>query len=461
MSLFGQTQEIKWQQVYLDSSKSNNLLINDFQINKKGNIFIGTDTGLQIVDSSGVQILSKKNNTLPFNEINKLFIDDKSNSLFIGSYVGNVAELFIEKKNNNFKSYHIKPENTSNGLIKSIHSINDSIYIFTKKGKLYNLYSSKSCYDVEEEINEISIVNNNRWIRTNRNLIKNKDTMLSIPVKMDKFLMTKIINDSVAYNLVKKGNKIFYSKGLEQKYKKIKNWKVEKDINIIFSTDLNEQFTTYIFNENGSIYLLDLLKMKIEYIYTHEKKIFVSKVDVIGNKCIVSTEGSGLFIVKNLKLEANIKNEIRDSLAMRNIEKLLFFSFEKDTTNKVKFVFQGEEISEGDTIPLKDINFDYLSWQIKDTKIVDSLHQFLVENPKVNVELHGHTGVNSTRTKDIETNYTLSIKRVQSIKNYLIEKGISTKRIQVIGFGGTQPKYGRRDKRNRRVEILVLYNNSQ
>ncbi|WP_375560658.1 OmpA family protein [Bernardetia sp. OM2101] len=175
----------------------------------------------------------------------------------------------------------------------------------------------------------------------------------------------------------------------------------------------------------------------------------------------MSTEGSGLFIIEGLEAEPNIDNKKRDSLVMRNIEKLLLIPSKKDTTNKIKFLFQGEEISEGDTIPLKDINFDYLSWKIKDTKVVDSLFQFLVENPRVDVEFHGHTGVNSSRKKDIEMNYTLSIKRVQSIRNYLIEKGISTKRIQVIGFGGTKPKYGRKDKRNRRVEVLVLYNKSQ
>ncbi|WP_375560660.1 hypothetical protein ACE193_23690 [Bernardetia sp. OM2101] len=157
ISLFGQVQEIRWKHIYLDTVKFGTVLINDFQINKKGCLFIGTDTGLQIVDSNGVRKLSKKNNKLPFNEINKLFINDKKNSLFIGSYVGNIAEIFIAKRDSCFKSYHIEPENTSNGLIKSIYSVNDSMYFFTKKGELYNLYSSKSHYNLEEEVKQIMI----------------------------------------------------------------------------------------------------------------------------------------------------------------------------------------------------------------------------------------------------------------------------------------------------------------
>ncbi|WP_375560659.1 hypothetical protein ACE193_23685 [Bernardetia sp. OM2101] len=108
-------------------------------------------------------------------------------------------------------------------------------------------------------------------------MIKNKDTIFSVLKETDKLLTTGIHHDSVSYNLIKKGNKFFYHKGLEQKNKKVKNWKIEKDLNIIFSTELSEKSSIYIFDESGSIYLLDLLKMKLENIYTHKKRFLYQK----------------------------------------------------------------------------------------------------------------------------------------------------------------------------------------
>jgi outer membrane protein OmpA-like peptidoglycan-associated protein len=52
--------------------------------------------------------------------------------------------------------------------------------------------------------------------------------------------------------------------------------------------------------------------------------------------------------------------------------------------------------------------------------------------------------------------FILSLKRAQSVKNYLVEKGISEKRIVAKGFGAARLKNETDPKshQNRRVEIV-------
>lgn len=59
----------------------------------------------------------------------------------------------------------------------------------------------------------------------------------------------------------------------------------------------------------------------------------------------------------------------------------------------------------------------------------------LKENPAMKVRMAGYTSASGTD----ESNQILSENRANSVKNYLIEKGIAAKRISVIGYGRTRP----------------------
>jgi outer membrane protein OmpA-like peptidoglycan-associated protein len=89
---------------------------------------------------------------------------------------------------------------------------------------------------------------------------------------------------------------------------------------------------------------------------------------------------------------------------------------------------------------------------------LDGVVDFLKSNPKVKIELDGHTDNQGNANKDL----VLSQQRVDKIKSYLVSKGIGTHRIQGKGFGGTRPiasnanEEGR--KLNRRVEFVILNN---
>lgn len=81
---------------------------------------------------------------------------------------------------------------------------------------------------------------------------------------------------------------------------------------------------------------------------------------------------------------------------------------------------------------------------------------FLKKKPNVSLLVEGHTDVVGSS----EINYSLSLKRAESVKDYLISKGIEPHRIRTKGYGEMQPiaanttDEGRR--LNRRTELVIL-----
>jgi outer membrane protein OmpA-like peptidoglycan-associated protein len=115
-------------------------------------------------------------------------------------------------------------------------------------------------------------------------------------------------------------------------------------------------------------------------------------------------------------------------------------------------------IESGERIALRNVFFETGRWQILPeseyelTKVVD----LLTKNPTLRIELGGHTD-NVGRP---EANQRLSEQRAKAVYDYLINKGISSDRLNYKGYGETQPmapndtEEGRHE--NRRTEIKVL-----
>jgi len=86
---------------------------------------------------------------------------------------------------------------------------------------------------------------------------------------------------------------------------------------------------------------------------------------------------------------------------------------------------------------------------------LDKITRSLTVNPKVHIEVRGHTD----STGSNEANMLLSLRRAESIRNYLVSKGIENSRITVLGLGPSQPispndtPAGR--QRNRRIEFRI------
>ncbi len=137
------------------------------------------------------------------------------------------------------------------------------------------------------------------------------------------------------------------------------------------------------------------------------------------------------------------------------LEKLDIHTFEME---QVELNFKLQPIEIGATVNLKNVLF-----QVGTTNLVsdsynelDVVVDLLKSNPKVEIELAGHTD----NRGDAKMNLKLSQSRVDKVKSYLVSKGISGRRIKGKGYGGQKPIAGSDSeesrKLNRRVEFTIV-----
>jgi len=86
---------------------------------------------------------------------------------------------------------------------------------------------------------------------------------------------------------------------------------------------------------------------------------------------------------------------------------------------------------------------------------LDVLAEFMEKRPTMRVQIEGHTD----NIGSAQLNMTLSERRAESVKAYLVRKGIKQDRIKTVGYGLTRPistnttEFGR--SLNRRTEIVI------
>jgi outer membrane protein OmpA-like peptidoglycan-associated protein len=115
-------------------------------------------------------------------------------------------------------------------------------------------------------------------------------------------------------------------------------------------------------------------------------------------------------------------------------------------------------LSSGEPIRMEKIQFDADSIVIREDakSSIDELYEFLYDNPTIIIEVSGHT--NGLPADDYCDR--ISTERAQSVKDYLVGKGIEDRRVISIGYGKRKPiatnqtPEGR--KRNQRVEIRLI-----
>lgn len=115
-------------------------------------------------------------------------------------------------------------------------------------------------------------------------------------------------------------------------------------------------------------------------------------------------------------------------------------------------------IKAGEKVVLKNIFFETGKYNLKDESKseLNKLGDFLNLNPKVKIEVSGHTD----NVGDDKMNQTLSLNRAKSVYDYLLNNGIAAERLTYKGYGETQPvESNDTDKgraANRRTEFKVV-----
>ncbi len=142
-------------------------------------------------------------------------------------------------------------------------------------------------------------------------------------------------------------------------------------------------------------------------------------------------------------------------------EKLNYIKINPTESNQLpiwKARYTMNSLKVGDSFQLENIEFQRGKYTLLEESYPELNHlvDLLNEHPNMKIRVEGHTdNQGSSRLNKI-----LSEQRVESVRDYLIEKGIKPKRIDGIGYGGTRPIADNRDpelrRKNRRVEIVIL-----
>ncbi len=115
-------------------------------------------------------------------------------------------------------------------------------------------------------------------------------------------------------------------------------------------------------------------------------------------------------------------------------------------------------IEKGTTINMKNVHFYRSTADLIETSYeqLDLIAEMMFENPEIEIELAGHTDNQGS----FRLNMELSNLRVDAVKDYLVTKGISEKRISGRGYGPTRPIASNATeesrKKNRRVEFTIV-----
>lgn len=128
------------------------------------------------------------------------------------------------------------------------------------------------------------------------------------------------------------------------------------------------------------------------------------------------------------------------------------------TAKKLQIDFNLQPIALGTRVNLKNVLFkqskaDILSSSYPELNLVVDM---MKQNPSIKIKLEGHTDNRGVA----KHNLRLSKERVEAVEEYLISKGISSKRIKGKGYGGAKPIADNDDpekrKLNRRVEFTII-----
>ena len=118
---------------------------------------------------------------------------------------------------------------------------------------------------------------------------------------------------------------------------------------------------------------------------------------------------------------------------------------------KKQSVMPKHQILEGVNFASGKTNITFSSYQY-----LDPIVREMQEYPEIEIEIRGHTD----SVGKYESNMRLSNKRAESVKMYIIKKGIESRRVRSVGFGPSSPVADNRTaagrSKNRRIEVVRI-----
>jgi outer membrane protein OmpA-like peptidoglycan-associated protein len=128
-----------------------------------------------------------------------------------------------------------------------------------------------------------------------------------------------------------------------------------------------------------------------------------------------------------------------------------------DQMNVLEMNFRLQPVEAGTTVNLRNVLFEQGKTVMLPQSYpeLDLIVNFLQANPKVTIELSGHTDNRGIPSQNLK----LSKSRVEKVKSYLVSKGIDRRRVSGKGYGGARPIASNDNEEtrqlNRRVEFTI------
>jgi len=99
---------------------------------------------------------------------------------------------------------------------------------------------------------------------------------------------------------------------------------------------------------------------------------------------------------------------------------------------------KAQELEVGKEYELNDINFESNSYQLDavSRSVINEFINYLKDNPELQADIQGHTD----NIGDPADNLRLSENRARTVYNFVVENGISKKRLSYHGYGETRPR---------------------
>ncbi|WP_158861080.1 OmpA family protein [Lunatibacter salilacus] len=125
--------------------------------------------------------------------------------------------------------------------------------------------------------------------------------------------------------------------------------------------------------------------------------------------------------------------------------------------NRSNIQIELDPIERGKNFVFENVYFDTDKSELKEASVssLNRLSNFLRQHPQVNIQVEGHTdNVGVT-----DYNLALSLRRAQSVKEYLVDLGIPSERMETLGKGDSEPIKPNDSEENRsfnrRIEVII------
>lgn len=134
------------------------------------------------------------------------------------------------------------------------------------------------------------------------------------------------------------------------------------------------------------------------------------------------------------------------------------FNVEKDSLKNIEGMEIGlKPLASGEQFLFENVFFDFDKAELRpeSKSSLLRLKKFMEENSKINILIEGHTD----NIGEEEYNQQLSMRRAESVREYLVNHGVSIDRLGIKGWGDKKPIVPNSNQanraKNRRIEIVI------